>query len=202
MARKSTGALELRKKGFTRAEKKDRVVLFLERHGPHVFGDLVEVFAWPAAHLALLLIELRDEGRVEEIQRSRNVVLWGSTQLLVDRLVPPFLAGTPGTPFAAFRRACCLYLHLSGWRAQLPIGTWIHAIHAARSAVSLESALLIQTAIDDRARFPMLRRDTLINKPISNRRSARERRRAGQPIADEDTPLMPRNRPSKGPASP
>lgn len=202
MARKSAGALELRKKGFTRAEKKDRVVLFLERHGPQVFGALVDVFAWPAAHLALLLIELRTEDRVEEIVRSSTVRLWAAKQLLVDRLVPPFLAGIPGTPFAAFRRACCLYLHLSGWRARIPIGTWIHDIHAARSAVSLESALLIQIAIDDRARFPMLRRDTLINKPISNRRSARERRRAGQPIADEDTPPTPRNRPSKGPVTP
>lgn len=96
--------------------------------------------------LALILEEQMDRGVVER-EEYRGLPHY---RLRDPSLGPPIhtsLAGEPGTPFAAFRRAEVLYLERSGWTLNQR-GRWSHPLNP-RQGFYTEHALLHQIHADE-----------------------------------------------------
>ena len=97
--------------------------------------------------LALLIQEQQDRSVVESILfRARPHYRLRDPAL--GAVIHPSLAGEPGTPYAAFRRAEVLYLESSGWELHPSSGKWSHPRNG-KDRFWTEAALLLQIHADE-----------------------------------------------------
>lgn len=100
-----------------------------------------------AEDFALLIEELLDRGAIEQTTFKGRAAFRLRDQAL-GPVVHPSLAGEPGTPYAAFRRAETLYLQRSNWTLVERLGRWTHPTNT-RQSYWTEAALLLQIHADE-----------------------------------------------------
>lgn len=101
----------------------------------------------PAEDFALLIEELLDRGDIEQTTFRERAAFRLRDQAL-GAVIHPALAGEPGTPYAAFRRAEVLYLQRSNWTLVERLGRWTHPSNT-RMSYWTEAALLLQIHADE-----------------------------------------------------